>query len=92
MDSDPTTRFVGVVDDLDALPFPAWDLIDFDSYARKLNMMSMLRGRRYAPIFTSRGCPFLCTYCHDIFGKRFRAIGGKRDGGNPLAQRAVWCR
>ena len=25
-----------------------------------------------APLFTSRGCPFLCTYCHDIFGKKFR--------------------
>jgi radical SAM superfamily enzyme YgiQ (UPF0313 family) len=34
--------------------------------------MSLLKGKRYAPIFTSRGCPFLCTYCHDIFGKRFR--------------------
>jgi radical SAM superfamily enzyme YgiQ (UPF0313 family) len=34
--------------------------------------MSLLKGKRYAPIFTSRGCPFLCTYCHDIFGKKFR--------------------
>lgn len=66
-------RFVGVVDDLDAIPFPAWDLVDFDQYARNLNMNGMLRGRRYAPLFTSRGCPFLCTYCHDIFGKKFRA-------------------
>lgn len=66
-------RFVGVVDDLDAIPFPAWDLVDFDAYAREMNMNGMLRGKRYAPLFTSRGCPFLCTYCHDIFGKKFRA-------------------
>jgi radical SAM superfamily enzyme YgiQ (UPF0313 family) len=63
---------VGVVDDLDAIPLPAWDLIDFARYARTRNFMSLLKGRRYAPIFTSRGCPFLCTYCHDIFGKKFR--------------------
>ena len=31
----------------------------------------MLKGKRYAPIFTSRGCPYLCNYCHDLFGKRF---------------------
>ena len=62
----------GVIDDLDAIPLPAWDLIDFDRYAKVRNFMSMLKGKRYAAIFTSRGCPFLCTYCHDIFGKRFR--------------------
>ena len=62
----------GVVDDLDAIPLPAWDLVDFDKYAKVRNFMSLLKGKRYAPIFTSRGCPYLCTYCHDIFGKKFR--------------------
>jgi radical SAM superfamily enzyme YgiQ (UPF0313 family) len=62
----------GVVEDLDALPMPAWDLVDFDKYAKVRNFMSLLKGKRYAPIFTSRGCPYLCTYCHDIFGKKFR--------------------
>ncbi|MBX7166443.1 MAG: B12-binding domain-containing radical SAM protein [Pirellulales bacterium] len=63
---------VGAVENLDDIPFPAWDLVDFDAYAERPNMAAMLRGKRYAPIFTSRGCPFLCTYCHDIFGKKFR--------------------
>jgi radical SAM superfamily enzyme YgiQ (UPF0313 family) len=63
---------VGLVEDLDAIPLPAWDLIDFNRYARVRNFMSLLKGKRYATIFTSRGCPYLCTYCHDIFGKRFR--------------------
>jgi radical SAM superfamily enzyme YgiQ (UPF0313 family) len=62
----------GTVGDLDDLPFPAWDLVDFDAYAARPNMATQLRGKRYAPIFTSRGCPYLCTYCHDIFGKRMR--------------------
>ena len=62
----------GVIDDLDAIPLPAWDLIDFDRYAKVRNFMSLQKGKRYATIFTSRGCPFLCTYCHDIFGKQFR--------------------
>jgi len=28
---------------------------------------------RVAPIFTSRGCPFGCIFCHNIFGRKFRA-------------------
>jgi radical SAM superfamily enzyme YgiQ (UPF0313 family) len=62
---------VGIVENLDDLPFPAWDLVDFDAYARRINNNGNLRGKRYAPIFTSRGCPYKCTYCHDIFGKTF---------------------
>lgn len=62
----------GTIGDLDDLPFAAWDLVDFDAYARGVNNNGNMRGTRYAPLFTSRGCPFLCTYCHDIFGKKFR--------------------
>ncbi|MFO0945183.1 MAG: radical SAM protein [Planctomycetota bacterium] len=63
---------VGVVDNLDDIPFPAWDLIDFDQYSRRTTMMCVKKGKRISSLFTSRGCPFLCTYCHDIFGKKFR--------------------
>lgn len=57
--------------DIDALPMPAWDLVDFDLYAKKPNHAANLKGKRYAPLFTSRGCPYLCNYCHDIFSKKF---------------------
>lgn len=59
------------IQDLDALPLPAWDLIDFDLYASLTNMAYVLKGKRYALLFTSRGCPYLCNYCHDIFSKKF---------------------
>lgn len=57
--------------DIDVLPMPAWDIVDFDLYAGKPNHAANLKGRRYAPLFTSRGCPYLCNYCHDIFSKKF---------------------
>jgi len=60
------------VKELDALPFPAWDLIDFDTYAKRPKFAKNIRGKRYAPIFTSRGCPYKCAYCHNVFGKKFR--------------------
>jgi anaerobic magnesium-protoporphyrin IX monomethyl ester cyclase len=58
--------------DLDALPFPAWDLVDVDVYARLGRAGNLKRGR-FLPLYTSRGCPYQCYYCHNLFGKRFRA-------------------
>ncbi len=60
------------IKDLDALPFPAWDLVDFEAYEHAEAMNVWRKRRRYASLFTSRGCPYKCAYCHDIFGKRFR--------------------
>lgn len=58
-------------EELDALPFPAWELIDHKLYARTTSMAGI--GRRfYMAIVTSRGCPFKCAYCHQTMGKVFR--------------------
>ncbi len=57
--------------ELDDLPLPAWDMIDFEAYKSRNNMIGMMKGKRYASIFTSRGCPYLCHYCHDVFSKKF---------------------
>lgn len=57
--------------DLDALPLPAWDLVDLAPYHRRQSM-SAVGPYRYAVISTSRGCPFDCAYCHDLHGKRLR--------------------
>jgi len=59
------------IDDLDEIPHPAWDLIDFSAYAQ-VKSMSLIGPRRVAPIFTSRACPYRCTYCHNMFGKKFQ--------------------
>ncbi len=61
-----------LVKELDAMPIPSWDRIDMDAYERFDSMERLTRGR-WAVIATSRGCPFKCTYCHDVFGKKFRA-------------------
>ncbi|MBN1424209.1 B12-binding domain-containing radical SAM protein [Candidatus Fermentibacteria bacterium] len=59
------------VSDVDALPFPAWDLVDINLYARRGRAGNLKRGR-FLPLFTSRGCPYQCFYCHNLFGKQFR--------------------
>ncbi|MBI2059690.1 MAG: B12-binding domain-containing radical SAM protein [Nitrospirae bacterium] len=59
------------IENLDALPFPAWDLVDVHAYG-SLKSMSTMGRRPYMALFTSRGCPYRCTYCHENFGKDFR--------------------
>lgn len=61
-----------LIDDLDSIPYPAWDLIDLPFYARHISMSTVGR-RPYMAMFTSRGCPYGCIYCHNVHGKRFRS-------------------
>lgn len=58
--------------DLDRFPFPDWSLIDIDRYSNLIQINAVLSGKRYMPMVTSRGCPFHCTYCHSMFGKKVR--------------------
>lgn len=68
------------VQDLDALPLPAWDLVDLHRYSdlRFRNQTGLPAHAAYTSICTSRGCPYRCSYCHDVHGKRFRAMSVAR--------------
>jgi len=45
--------------DLDSLPFPAWDLLDMKQYKDP----PFFQEKSHAGVFTSRGCPYDCTFC-----------------------------
>ena len=60
--------FIG---DLNDLPMPAYDLIPIEAYGN-FARMSRTGSGKYMCIFSSRGCPYHCIYCHNIFGKVFR--------------------
>jgi len=64
-----------LIPDLDQIPFPAWDLIELKKFfAWNLLTQNDLRWRKeVATIFTSRACPYGCIFCHNLFGKKFRA-------------------
>lgn len=66
-----------VCTDLDRLPFPAWHKLPFAHYDRIASPHSVIAssGLRYAPIMTSRGCPFRCAFCH-ISTEKEEASGG----------------
>lgn len=51
------------IEDLDALPSPARDLLDFERY---LAPPGLIRGRasaRHASVMAGRGCRYRCTFC-----------------------------
>lgn len=54
--------------DLNDLPVPAWDMLDFNQYLLPTN------GKSYAMIEISRGCPYNCNFCVTgmVHGKKVR--------------------
>jgi radical SAM superfamily enzyme YgiQ (UPF0313 family) len=59
-----------VGDNLDDLPNPDYSLVDLGRYEKHLSYA--YNHRRQGVLLTSRGCPFLCTYCNTFAGKTAR--------------------
>ena len=57
---------------LDEMPFPAWDLIDHAKYYTVPRGGVIYAHPQFATMFSSRACPWRCTYCHNSYGKTFR--------------------
>lgn len=49
------------VKDLDAFPWPAWEMIDFSEFPG----MPYSKRHPYLGVLISRGCPFRCTFCSE---------------------------
>ena len=59
-----------IVDNLDDLPNPDYSLVNLERYEQHLSYA--YNHRRQGVLLTSRGCPFLCTYCNTFAGKSAR--------------------
>jgi anaerobic magnesium-protoporphyrin IX monomethyl ester cyclase len=63
------TRLRPVIRDLDALPIPAWDLVDIDRYR---SIWLERHGRFSLNMVTTRGCPYHCNWCaKPLWGQRY---------------------
>ncbi|GAB4171905.1 MAG: radical SAM protein [Roseiflexaceae bacterium] len=59
------------IKDVDALPFPAWDLIDVPAYR---SIWMQRHGYYSMNMVTTRGCPFHCNWCaKPIWGQRYNS-------------------
>ena len=63
------------LENLDDLPYPAYDLVDMESYLNPEKIEYRSFKDRAISMITSRGCPFNCVFCavHLHMGKAFRA-------------------
>lgn len=60
--------------ELDEIPFLAWEYLPLELYKSGFNMNELpILGDKYVTLFTSRGCPFNCYFCHNFFGRSIRA-------------------
>ncbi len=60
-----------VINDIDALPFPAWDLVDVEKYRR---IWQERHGYYSMNMVTTRGCPYHCNWCaKPIWGQRYHS-------------------
>src|SRR3990172_941351 len=59
------------ISNLDALPFPAWDLVDVEKYRA---IWLKRHGYFSMNMVTTRGCPFHCNWCaKPIWGQRYHS-------------------
>ncbi len=63
------------IENLDEIPYPAYDLVDMEQYLSPKNIGYRSFRDRAISMITSRGCPFNCCFCsvHLHMGKEFRA-------------------
>ena len=58
-----------VIRNLDNMPFPAWDLVDYEKYR---TVWMEKHGYTSINMVTTRGCPFHCNWCaKPIWGQRY---------------------
>ena len=57
------------IPDLDRLPFPDWSLFDYSLYYRLKTDEGEIA---LYQINSSRGCPYTCTFCSPLHGKKVR--------------------
>ncbi len=65
-----------LMNDLDTIPFPAYDLVPVERYfssPKRTSQSPVYISKLLMPILTSRGCPLKCVFCHDTLGKDFRS-------------------
>ncbi len=69
------TKTEDYIKDLDELPMPARHLFPVKEYRPSVMRYKQLPS---LTMFTSRGCPYRCAFCHQTFGKMVRTRSAKK--------------
>ena len=65
------------IENLDTLPYPAWDLLPMKKY---IPLPNQYLRQPVIHMVAIRGCPYQCSFCsnNSVFGKKIRAVSPKR--------------
>jgi anaerobic magnesium-protoporphyrin IX monomethyl ester cyclase len=63
---------------IETLPDPAYDILDMDQYYALDSPWHFPKSPRAVQFISSRGCPYRCSYCHTIHGKKYRGLSPTR--------------
>lgn len=70
-----------LIEDLDSLPFPAYEIFDLDAYNKQSSFVPIKGPVRWGWLLSSRGCPFNCIFCSPTLrkscGQTFRGHSAK---------------
>ena len=70
-----TSTAIPLVEDL---PMPAYDLLDLDKYFQLDSPWHFPKSKKAVQYVSSRGCPYHCSYCHTIHGKKYRGMSAAK--------------
>ena len=62
---------------IDELPRPAYDMLNLERYYRLDSPWHFPKSPRAVQFITERGCPYQCSYCHEIHTKKFRGMAAE---------------
>ena len=62
------------IPNVEELPMPAYDLLDLEKYFRLDSPWHFPKSKKAVQYDSSRGCPYHCSYCHTIHGKKYRGM------------------
>ena len=65
------------VPDVNELPRPAYDLVGIERYFQLDSPWHFPKSKRAVQFITERGCPYQCSYCHEIHTKKFRGMAAE---------------
>jgi radical SAM superfamily enzyme YgiQ (UPF0313 family) len=77
--------------EVEKLPMPAYDMLSLNRYFQLDSPWHFPKSKKAVQYVSSRGCPYHCSYCHTIHGKKYRGISALKvvDQIEELAGRGV---
>src|SRR5438093_6113645 len=66
------------IPNVEELPMPAYDQLNLNKYFQLDSPWHFPKSKKAVQYVSSRGCPYHCSYCHTIHGKKYRGTSAPK--------------